>query len=174
MPQHTPRSVLTVSQQGHLRARMMKSATTISTQIHQYLTTGVIKIQDKEIGMTSERLATYKLVLDRTIPTLHATEITRTSDLDNMTTDGLVDRLAQLAKARPELLQRLNEVLGGRLIEGTTIESSVPSPEEAGPTAAQAAAPPCARPSEPPLALLPNDRVATAAQTPQHDASPMS
>ena len=126
-----PRSELTFNQQGHVRANLMRSATQIANQLHDYIRKGTITINSveggehkrKEIVMTPERLSAYRLVLDRTVPSLSATEITHRTGMEGMTTEQLTEKLAALVKARPELGERLHAALGGRLIEGRRVEA---------------------------------------------------
>lgn len=114
-----PRSKLTFSQQAHVRANMMGSAAMIARQLHEYIDTGELKVAGKLIEIDNTRLAAWRMVLDRTIPTLSATEITHKSGLESMDSGRLVERLALLVKDRPELASKLQEALGGKVIEGT-------------------------------------------------------
>lgn len=124
------RSELTVSAQSHVRANLMRSATQIAHQVEHYLEHGTIKVgkgdNEKVIPMTNERLSAYRLVLDRTIPTLSSTEITHKSALSNMDSTQLVQRLAEMAKKNPKLKERLLEALGERLIEAEVVKESPP------------------------------------------------
>jgi hypothetical protein len=95
----------------------MRSATQIATQLHEYVTTGQLKVADKEIDLSTERLAAWRMVLDRTIPSLSSTEITHKTGVEAIGTDKLVARLADLSKARPELAVQLQEALGIRVLE---------------------------------------------------------
>ncbi len=117
MPTSTPRSKLTKSQQSHVRANLMRSASQIANQLYEYVTTDKIKVANREIDMTSERLASYRLVLGKTVPDLSATEITHKSGLESMDSAGLISRLTELAKQRPELAAKLQEAIGGKVIE---------------------------------------------------------
>ncbi len=112
-----PRSQLTFSQQGQVRANLMRSASAIASQLQEYIEAGFITVAGKEVTMTTERLQAYRLVLSKTVPDLSSTEITHKSGLEGMDSGQLVTRLAQLAQARPELREKLYEALGGRLIE---------------------------------------------------------
>lgn len=112
------RSVLTADQQRHVRANMMNTASKIATQLGEYVTKGKMVIAGREILLTSERLAAYRLILDRTVPTLSATEVTHKSGIEAMDQGALVARLAELARARPELAAKLQEAIGGRVIDG--------------------------------------------------------
>ena len=117
-----PRSQLTFSQQGQVRANLMKSAASIARQLQEYIEEGFVKVAGKEITMTTERLQAYRLVLSKTVPDLSSTEITHKSGLEAMDSSQRVMRLAQLAQARPELRTKLYEALGGRLIEAEPVE----------------------------------------------------
>ena len=113
-----PKSMLTTRQQGEVRSRLMTTATAIANQLDGYVKTDTIVLNTgKEIKMSPARLQAYRLVLERTIPTLSATEIKHKSSLESLSTDALVVRLASLAKQRPELSAKLLEALGGRVIE---------------------------------------------------------
>ena len=118
-----PRSQLTFNQQSHVRANLMRSAGKIASQLHEYIRDGTITVAGRSIVMTPERLSAYRLVLDRTVPSLSATEITHRTGMEGMTTEQLTEKLAALVKARPELGERLHAALGGRLIEGRRIET---------------------------------------------------
>lgn len=109
-------SELTFRQQGLIRSKLMASAAMISEQIREYVETGKIVVAGQEYGMTPERLATYRLVYDRTVPTLSATEITHRSGIETMDTTQIVSRLSQLVKVAPELREQLYEALGASLI----------------------------------------------------------
>ena len=140
-----PRSQLTFSQQGQVRANLMKSAAAIAGQLNEYINDGFITVAGKEITMTTERIQAYRLVLSKTVPDLSATEITHKSGLEAMDTGQLVARLAQLAQARPELRKQLHEVLGGKLIEGQAqpadfTHHTTPESHSAQPEAAETAA----------------------------------
>ncbi len=111
------RSALTVDQQNHVRAKMLQTASIIAGQLGRYIEDGKIVIAGRDILLTPERLAAYRLILDRTIPTLSATEVTHKSALEGMDQGALVNRLAELVRLRPELGDRLMEALGGRIIE---------------------------------------------------------
>ena len=111
-------SVLTFDQQMHVRRRMMISASKIANQLDEFVDKGQVIGAGNEVKLTTERLAAYKLILERTVPTLSSTEIKRTSVLESLSTEQLVDKLAQLVKARPELAETLTEALGGRVIAG--------------------------------------------------------
>lgn len=126
------RSELTVSQQNHVRANLMRSASKISTQIEHYIETGEVKVAGNIIPMTPERLSTYRLVLDRTVPTLSTTEITHKTGLANMDSAQLVSKLADLVKGRPQLRAKLQEALGGRLIEGEVVTEQNPPQDKEG------------------------------------------
>ena len=117
------RSVLTASQQGHVRAKMMTTASVIAEQLGRYVKEGQLTIAGREITMSSERLAAWRMVLDRTIPTLSATEVTHRTGIESMGSDQLVARLADLVRTRPELGERLQAALGGRLIEAVDQEA---------------------------------------------------
>ena len=125
-----PRSELTFNQQSHVRANLMRSATQIANQLHDYIRKGTITINKVEGGkatrcettMTTERLAAYRLVLDRTVPTLSATEITHRTGLEGMTTEQLTEKLAALVKARPELGEKLFAITGGKTLEAMRVE----------------------------------------------------
>lgn len=128
MATNKSRAVLTTSQQGHLRAHMAKTAAAIASQIHEYVTEGEVKVCGKSVGMTPERLASYRIILERTVPTLSSTEVTHRSGLADVGTDQLVNRLVELAKARPELASRLSEAFGGRLINNE-VQATLEAPK---------------------------------------------
>jgi hypothetical protein len=135
----SPRSLLTADQQGHVRSNLMKSAGKIARQLDDYVEEGKIMVAGREVKLTSERLTAYKMILDRTIPTLSSTEIKRTTALEGMTSAQLVDKLAALVKARPELAEKLMGALGGRLIQheaATNQTSPKPAEQSAEPGAA--------------------------------------
>lgn len=111
------RSVLTMDQQKHVRANLMNTASSIATQLGDYVTKGQITIAGRVIELTSERLQAWRMVLDRTVPTLSATEITHKSGLESMDSAGLISRLTELARQRPELAAKLQEAIGGKVIE---------------------------------------------------------
>lgn len=96
---------------------MMVSARLISNQLYDYIKDGRLEVAGNEVELTSERLAAWRLVLNKTIPDLSATEITHKSGLESMDQGKLVTRLAELVKTRPELAQRLQDAIGGRVIE---------------------------------------------------------
>ena len=117
MPMKMPRSKLTADQQRHVRANLMRSASAIANQMHEYITTGQLVLAGRAVDMSSERIAVWRLALDRTVPSLSATEITHKSGLEAIDSSALVGRLAELVKVRPELAARLHEALGERVIE---------------------------------------------------------
>ena len=113
-----PKSMLTSRQQVDLRGRLMLSAAKIASQLDEYVESNKITLNNgNEVKMSPARLQAYRLILERTIPTLSATEIKHKSSLESISTDALVARLASLAKQRPDLSQKLLEALGGRVIE---------------------------------------------------------
>ena len=125
---------LTFDQQRTVRTRMMATASRIAAQLHQYAEEGRMVVAGREIPLTSERLAAYRLILERTVPALSATEITHTTAMEQMSSAQLVERLGELVKARPELADRLWSALGGRVINAT--------PKPAGPNGASESASP--------------------------------
>lgn len=137
------RSALTVDQQNHVRAKMLQTASIIAGQLGRYIEDGKIVIAGRDILLTPERLAAYRLILDRTIPTLSATEVTHKSALEGMDQGALVNRLAELVRLRPELGDRLMEALGGRLIEGSAVPAAAHNArsDESTPTAESRLAP---------------------------------
>lgn len=104
----------------------MRSATLIANQAHEFIETGELMVAGNPIDLTSERLALWRLVLSKTIPDLSATEITHKSGLESMDQGKLVGRLAELVKTRPELAERLQEAIGGRIIEQVPEAIEVP------------------------------------------------
>lgn len=120
-PARLPHSELTFDQQVKVRANLMRSASQVANQLHEYIGKGTIRVAGNDIVLTNERLAAYRVILDRTIPTLSSTEITHKTGLEGMSSDQLTERLAQLIKSKPELGARLQEALGGRLIEGERV-----------------------------------------------------
>ena len=111
------RSVLTADQQQSVRAKMMKSAATIASQLDQYIEKGHLHVAGKSVELTSNRLAAWRLILDRTVPTLSNAEITHKREVETLDSNALLDRLTNLAKARPDLAQRLQEAIGGKVID---------------------------------------------------------
>lgn len=120
-----PRSVLTTSQQSHVRANMMRTAALIAHQLGQYTEHGTLTVAGREIPLTTERLAAWRMVLERTIPTLSSTEVKHTSALEGMATQQLINRLATLARTRPDLQRRLQEALGGMVIDAAPESAAV-------------------------------------------------
>lgn len=95
----------------------MNTASKIATQLADYIGKGQIVIAGNVIELTTERLQAWRMVLDRTVPTLSATEITHKSGLESLDSAALIGRLTELAKQRPELAAKLQEAIGGKLIE---------------------------------------------------------
>ena len=103
----------------------MKSASLVANQLDEYIRNGRVVIAGNEITIDQPRLAAWRMVLDRTIPTLSSTEITHKSGLEGMDTGKLVSRLAELVRVRPELAERLQEALGHRIINPEPLTSKL-------------------------------------------------
>ncbi len=116
--QFPSRTKLTGRQVAEVRASMMKTAALIGNQLHRYIEDGKLVIGKNEIEITPSRLAAWKLVLDRTVPTLSASEITHKSGLESMDSGKLIGRLVELTRQRPELATKLQDALGIRVIQG--------------------------------------------------------
>ena len=125
-PARLPHSELTFDQQAKVRANLMRSASQAANQLHEYIRNGTIRVAGNDIVLTPERLAAYRLIFDRTIPSLSATEITHKTGMEDISSGQLTERLAELIKARPELADRLREALGGKVIEGERVEANPP------------------------------------------------
>ncbi len=115
---------LTTRQVSEVRAGMMKTAALIGHQLHKYIDKGELIVAGKPIELNEQRLKAWKLVLDRTIPTLSASEVTHKSGLESMDSGALIGRLVELAKQRPELASRLQEALGGKVIDHQAVEDN--------------------------------------------------
>lgn len=117
-----PKSMLTTRQQGELRGKLMHTASKVATQLDGYVENNQVQLQTGElVNMSPARLQAYRLILERTIPTLSATEIRHKSSLESLGTDALVTRLAALVQQRPELQAKLMEALGPKVIEASAV-----------------------------------------------------
>ena len=116
MPRRLPAP--TKEQQGHLRHKAMQIAGIGLAQMKEYLETGFIKVGDNEVTMTNERLNTIKMALGKCVPDMHHTEVEHSKSYESLSTDDLILKLAAMASERPALAARLNEVIGGKLIQG--------------------------------------------------------
>ena len=91
-------------------------------QMKEYMETGEISLAHGKVEMNSDRLKVIQLALAKCLPDMHHTEVQRTSTFESVGTNELLEKLAAMTKERPQLAKRLNEVLGGKLIEGSTGE----------------------------------------------------
>lgn len=121
MPNKPKRSALTVDQQNHQRSRMMQSASKIISQLDEYVRQGYITVAGKQHSIDTTRLQAYRMILDRTVPTMSSAEITHKSEYEGMDTGKIIERLAQIASKKPELAVQLQEALGGRVISGEIV-----------------------------------------------------
>jgi len=133
MPRKTKRSVLTADQQNHHRAKLMVSAGKIVSQLDQYIKDGFITVAGKEHMIDNTRLAAYRLVLDRTVPTISASEITHRSENETLSTEDILGKLMGIAAKKPELAAKLQEVIGGRIIQGERVVQGDDAPRSALP-----------------------------------------
>ncbi len=121
MPKRLPAP--TKEQQGHLRAKAMQIAGIGLAQMREYLETGFISVANNEpITMTNERLNTIRTALNKCLPDMHHSEVQKTNKYEGASTEELIASLAKMAQERPQLARRLNDVLGGKVIEGEKIE----------------------------------------------------
>ena len=133
MPRIPRRSALTADQQDHQRAKLMISAGKIISQLDEYITKGHITVAGKERKIDSTRLAAYRMVLDRTVPTISAAEITHKSEYEQLSTDDILAQLAKLASKKPELVSKLHDALGGKVIDGETVQVGSDQPHKSEP-----------------------------------------
>lgn len=117
MPNKPKRSALTVDQQNHQRSRMMQSASKVISQLDEYVRQGYITVAGKQHSIDTARLQAYRMILDRTVPTMSSAEITHKSEYETMDTGKIIERLAQIASKKPELAVQLQEALGGKVID---------------------------------------------------------
>ena len=117
-----PRSELTADQQRNVRARLMTTASVIAEQLGRYVRGEEVGHNGKALRIDSTRLAAYRLVLERTVPALSMSTVEHKSALETLDSAALLNRLAELVKARPELAGRLREALGERVIEAEAQE----------------------------------------------------
>lgn len=118
-----PKSMLTTRQQGEQRGRLMLIAGKIAAQLDHFIDTDKVKLLNGElVALSPARLQAMRLILERTIPTLSATEVRHKSALESMGTDALVSKLAQLVQQRPELHEKLVEAMGPKVIQATPVE----------------------------------------------------
>ena len=96
----------------------MNTASAIAHQLHEYITTDRVIVAGREVRMDAARLTAYRTVLERTVPALSTTTVEHRSGLEGMGTEQLIGRLAKLVRSRPELGDRLREVLDGRVVTG--------------------------------------------------------
>jgi len=134
MPRNTRKSALTVDQQNHERARMMQSASKVISQLDEYVRTGAITVAGKTHSIDATRLQAYRLILDRTVPTVASKEITHKSEYEDMDTGKIVERLALLASKKPQLAAQLQEALGGRVIDAVVVDQGDSPLREEKPT----------------------------------------
>ena len=114
----------TKNQQLHLRAKMMNLAAKCQTQIQQYLDDGVINVSGNEYEVTNERINVWKLVFSKSLPDEKDVKMTHTTGLEELSQGELLSKLADMVQQRPDLAKRLNEVVGGKLIEGTVLKDN--------------------------------------------------
>ena len=133
------KKLLTEDQQNEQRARMMKSASTIIGQLDEYLERGVVTVGGRRTVMTSERLTTYRLVLSKTLPDLTAREVTHRNELEALSSEQLMAKLKMMASKSPILAKKLQDAIGGKVIEGEVKVEKVEEVEEAEKTAEETA-----------------------------------
>lgn len=130
------RSILTADQQNHQRTRLMITTGKIVAQLNEYINFGHITLgRDKDgdlvqVGMTTERLNAMKLCLSKTLPDLHATEITRNNAYSGISDGDLLSKVAKLLEGRPDLTGPLLSKLGHVIdvsAEHQTAEACEPS-----------------------------------------------
>lgn len=100
----------------------MPAAVAAVNQLSQYIIEDRIVISDgtkagMEVKMTPQRAQIYRLVMSKILPDLQATTIERKTALQELPTEALIDKIAEMAKGRPELTAKLLEAIGGKVIQ---------------------------------------------------------